>query len=424
MQLKRSYFILTLFLTLLLVGFADDLSFSGKGATQIIILMFIGGFLTAFTPCVYPLIPVTIGIISEINKEQRRSSLLLSLIYSSGIILTYTLLGVFAGLGSLTFGNYMGNPVFVWILALIFFLLGLSMTGFYEIKLPDFIAKRILNIKGSGVVSIFSMGLVAGFVAAPCTGPVLASALIYISTGGSPLLGGIYLFFYATGLSVIFIISGTFSTLLKRLPRSGRWMIIIRSVFAVAIMTYGIYLLNSIYNFAGKLGLILSIILIGLGIAAGGLTREADFMPVKIKLLKLSAVLLISLGLIGLLSGQEEKIDNIKWIKDYEEGMRLSEELKRPVIIDFYANWCAACKEIRAKTFTDGRIQKESERFVMIMIDATNPDEKITDLEKRYRVSGLPTIIFLNSEQKEVQHLRVTGFIGAADFLNRMRNTK
>ncbi|MCX7944094.1 MAG: thioredoxin fold domain-containing protein [Deltaproteobacteria bacterium] len=417
------YFII-LILSLLISGFTDQSVFSDKGFLNIIIIMFIGGFLTAFTPCVYPLIPVTIGIISEINKDNKKPPLLMSLIYASGIIMTYTSLGVIAGLGSFTFGSYMGNKLFVWVLSLIFFLLGLSMAGFYEFKLPTYITDKIVNIKGSNVVSIFIMGLVAGFVAAPCTGPILASALIFISTGGSPLLGGMYLFFYSVGLSIIFVVAGSFSGILKKLPRSGGWMIVVRSIFAVAIISYSFYLIDSIYRFSNHLNVLSSSVILIVGILIGGLTKEADFMPLKIKLQKLAGILLISLSLIGFSSEYHKEQDNINWIPDYHEGIKKAAQLKKPVIIDFYANWCAACKEIKRKTFPDKRIQKESERFVMIFVDMTNQTKETSELEKKYRITGLPAIIFLDSQQNEIEQLRVKGYVNAEEFLSRMRQVR
>jgi len=411
--------------SILLMGFSSEaISLSDRGVFQIILIMFAGGFLTAFTPCVYPLIPVTIGIIAEVNKNYKSSAFLMSVIYASGIIVTYTALGIIAGLGAFTFGNYMGNPISVSIIALIFFILGLSMLGFYEINLPESITRRILNIRGSNLVSLFAMGLVSGFVAAPCTGPILASALLYISTGGSPILGGLYLFSYASGLSIIFIIAGSFSSVLNKLPRSGRWMIVTRSIFGISIITYSFYLIDTLLNFTDKISTVVAVILLIAGIAGGGLTMEADFKPLKIKLLKLLMAVIISIGILTMLSGEKVEADNIKWVKDYDEGMRVATQNRMPVIIDFYANWCAACKEIKKKTLTDRDIQKESERFVMIMIDATNPDDRITELEKRYNVQGLPAIIFLNSQQKEIESLRVTGFIDSKEFLKRMKEVK
>ncbi len=422
--MKIRNYLLIFIISLLTVGFTENLNIADRSVIQIIFIMFAGGFLTAFTPCVYPLIPVTIGIISEINKNYQRPAFVMSVIYSSGIILTYTVLGMLAGIGSFTFGNYMGNPVFVMLIAMLFFIMGLSMNGFYEIKLPDFITKKILNIRGSGIFSLFAMGLVAGFVAAPCTGPILASALIFISTGGSPMLGGIYLFSYAAGLSVIFIIAGSFSSLLKKLPKSGRWMVIVRSIFAIAIISYSFHLINSIYNFVSHINYITGIILIVIGILGGGLTKEADFMTFRIKLQKLLMVSLISVGIISFLSTSHTPEDNIVWIKDYDEGIKLAQTEKRPAIIDFYANWCAACTEIKKKTFPDKDIQEESKRFVMIMIDATSPDERVSEIEKRYKISGLPAIIFLDSQQNEIEELRINGFVDSREFLRRMKAVK
>jgi len=423
--MKKYIFSITLLSIIPLMGLSpDSVSLSNQGVFQIILIMFIGGFFTAFTPCVYPLIPVTIGIISEINKNHQSSSLLMSIIYAAGIVVTYTALGIIAGFGAFTFGNYMGNTLFVSIIGVIFLALGLSMIGFYEISLPESITKRISNIRGSGIISLFAMGLVSGFVAAPCTGPILASALLFISTGGSPVLGGVYLFSYAVGLSIIFIIAGTFSSVLKKLPRSGRWMVIIRSIFGIAIITYSLYLLDTLFNLTAKINYIVALFLILVGVIGGGLTLEADFKPVRIKLQKLLMVILMSIGILTLLSANRVSEDHIKWVRDYDEGIRVATEKKSPVIIDFYANWCAACKEIKKKTLSDREVQKESERFVMIMLDATSPDEKVTQLEKLYNVSGLPAIIFLDSNQKEIQSMRITGFIDADEFLKRMRSVK
>ncbi len=427
--MKKMHSILLIFALFIISGFFDDSrSLSNHGSIEIILIMFIGGFLTAFTPCVYPLIPVTIGIISSINRENKKSPLLLSLIYASGIIITYTVLGVVAGLGSFTFGNYMGSPLFVWILFIIFFALGLSMTGFYEIQLPQSLTNRIVNIKGSGNTSVFLMGLVAGFVAAPCTGPILASALIYISTGGSPLLGGLYLFSYAAGLSIIFIVAGIFSGLLSKLPKSGRWMIVVRSIFAVAIISYALYLLNSSYGFIDLLNSmdryhIIASILAIIGFIGGGLTREVDFSPLSHKLVKLIMVIFISIAFLSFsLSNHSE--DKIEWITDYDTAINKAKNEKKPVIIDFYATWCAACKDIKNKTIPDRRIQEDAKRFIMIKLDVSSPDEKLSNIEKMYAVSGLPSIIFLDSELNEIKNLRITGFVDADDFLRRMKSVK
>ena len=215
---------------------------SGVGAN--IVLSFLAGVLTSLSPCVYPLIPITLGVIGARKSKTYFEGFKISLIYVMGMVTLYTTLGVLFALFGVISGGMLQQPWFVVILAAFFILISLSMFGFYEFSVPAPIMNKLSKVGGTGHKGVFLMGLVAGIIAAPCTGPVSAWILSLISTKGSIAQGSLYMFFYALGLGLLFLILGTFSSLINRIPKSGSWMQLVRYVFGVGMLTAAWYYLQ------------------------------------------------------------------------------------------------------------------------------------------------------------------------------------
>ena len=220
---------------------------SGGRVWLAFLLVFAGGILTSLTPCVYPLIPITVSIFGANESAGLFKSFLLSLVYVIGIVVMYSILGVAVASTGAVFGQIMANPWVVGGISLILVTLGLSMFGVFEIRLPAAMQNRLNTVGGAGFAGAFAMGTVAGVIAAPCTGPALAAVLTYIAATGSLFLGFWLMFTYAFGMGLLFITIGTFSGLLSALPRSGGWMYVLENIFGIAIITMALYFLKDVF---------------------------------------------------------------------------------------------------------------------------------------------------------------------------------
>lgn len=217
---------------------------SEQGLLAALLLVFIAGFLSSLTPCVYPLIPITIGIFGAADAGSRFKGFTLSLAYVLGIAITYSLLGVAAAVFGTVFGGAMQHPALKIGLGVLFVALGLSSLGAFSLRLPGDLQTKLSAVGGAGYVGAFLMGLVAGVIAAPCVGPIVAGVLVYVAQQQDILLGWSMLFVFALGLGVIFLVLGTFSSMIQRLPRSGSWMDAVKAVFGVVFFAMALYYLR------------------------------------------------------------------------------------------------------------------------------------------------------------------------------------
>ena len=213
-------------------------SYLNKGVTLSLVFSYIGGVLTSFTPCVYPLIPVIMALCGARSSESRIRGFLLSLFYVLGLSIIYSILGVFSALAGKIFGEVSTHPITLLVVGNIFLALGLSSLGVYEIKLP--VLKRAPKTR-KGIWGAFLLGLASGFVAAPCTAPVLGAILTWVATKREVLFGSISLFLFSFGMGTIFIIIGTFSGVLSTLPKSGKWQAIIQKGMGILMILAGEY---------------------------------------------------------------------------------------------------------------------------------------------------------------------------------------
>jgi thiol:disulfide interchange protein DsbD len=402
-------------------------------------VLFLGGFLTSLTPCVYPLIPITVGIFGGRDAEHRARSVALSATYVFGIAAMFSALGLFAALSGKAFGTVLSSPAVVVLLALFLVALAASMFGAFEIALPVALQRRLSAVKGTGFAGAFAMGLVAGIIAAPCTGPVLAGVLAYVATQRDAVLGFWMLFTYALGLGVLFFVLGATSL---RLPRSGAWMETVKSVLGVALIAAAVALLLPFIPRPDALPVSPRAVAIGAGVLAfAGVLAGALSLSFhgdrREKGMKLGALVLL-LGGVGLRFGwagepRSEKTFQISWVRDEKAAVQQSRATGKPLLIDFFAEWCAACKELDDHTWADPVVAKEvTERFVPLKVDATEETDETEDLQRKYKVPGLPTVLMMACRDERPPECaipgegpaRVTGFLPPPQMLERLRRVQ
>jgi thiol:disulfide interchange protein DsbD len=420
-------------------------------------VIFLGGFLTSLTPCVYPLIPITVGVFGARQAESKGRALLLTTSYVVGMGVVFSALGVFAALSGRAFGSVLGNSWVVVGLAVFMVVLATSMFGAFEMALPSGLATKLNGVGGGGVVGALLMGSVAGFLAAPCTGPVLTGVLTWVSQTRDPFLGAGLLFVYALGIGVPFFLIGVFTV---QMPRSGVWMEWVKSIFGIALLGLALsYLRDGFPAFGGiitsaaealgRVGAVtLAAALAFIGVVAGAI--HLSFKEGKQWLPKGAGVSMLLVGFVirmaAPVSIEKPVVDpanpntaahgEFVWAIEFKVDEKLAtaapfeavlEKAKancKPVMIDFFADWCAACKELDQHTYTQPGVVAEAERFVKVKVDGTDEHEVLDALYKRFGVQGLPTVAFIDPMGKVLESPRVTGFMKADDFVNELKKVQ
>lgn len=396
---------------------------SGGQVWLAFLLVFAGGILTSLTPCVYPLIPITVSIFGANESAGFSKSFLLSVVYVIGIGVTYSILGVAAASTGAVFGQIMANPWVVGFISLILVTLGLSMFGVFEIRLPSAVQNRLNTVGGAGFAGAFAMGTVAGVIAAPCTGPALAVVLTYIATTRDVLLGSSLMLTYALGMGLLFIGIGTFSGLLSALPRSGGWMYILENIFGIAIITMALYFLKDVFpvlqNFLQNSLPFFAIAgcLVLIGLCLGKLTQRFSGISPQIKFQKACGLLLAVIGAYMFVGGiQQPAGPQLNWVYDEAEGFEIAKRENKLVMLDFYASWCAACNELDHQTYSDPAVAARLDDYVNVKLDFTRTSETTKALTEKYQIPGLPVVIFLDADRIVLE--RFTGFVNAEDMLS------
>jgi thiol:disulfide interchange protein DsbD len=393
-----------------------------------LVLALLAGFLTSLSPCVYPLIPITLSIIGTRTYESRLHGFLTASSYVLGMSTTYTALGaLFASLGMLI-GSFMQSEAFLIIFGLIFLFMALAMLGVFEIALPPGLLKRLSRIGGHGFKGAFLMGLVAGIIAAPCTGPVLGAILAVIAHDQNLNFGIFLMASFSLGLGLPFLALGTFSSTLAHLPKSGPWMEIIKYLLGALLLSMSIYFLAQVLSPLHEMLLRLAYIphlLIFLVIAIGVLIISQASQR---KIWRALGALLCSVGFATLPIEQKPPTqhDESQWhIIDaqsqnpqiFDQLLNTAQQRGLPVLIDFYADWCISCRELSNVTFVDPAVRARLKQFFLIKIDASQNSSLLSSLHQKYGITGLPTIVIIDRDGQEKPSSRIMGFIKAKPFL-------
>ena len=401
------------------------------------------GLLLAFTPCVFPMIPILSSIIVGQGEQiTTRRAFTLSLVYVLAMALTYTIAGVFAGMFGENLQIMLQN---VWVLgsfSIVFIALAMSMFGFYELQLPNALQSKISEMSSSQqngtLVGTAIMGFLSALIVGPCVAPPLAGALIYIGQSGDALLGGMALFALSMGMGIPLLAIGASAG--KLLPRAGDWMNNIKAVFGVMLLAVAIWMLERIIPASTTLAL-WAALLIGSSIYLGALEPIGISGSGWKKLWKgLGLILLIygSLLLIGAASGAKDPLQPLQGIslaasgsssqsdklsfkivkseEDLQRELAFAKRNNQPVMLDFYADWCISCKEMERYTFSDPQVKAALSDFHLLKADVTANDADDKALLKRFELIGPPSIIFYDRNGQEQRNLRLVGFMEATSF--------
>lgn len=387
-------------------------------------LIYLVGLATSLTPCVYPMIAITVSIFGAKKASTKKEAAFLSGMFVLGIAALLTPLGVVAAMTGGAFGSWLANPWVLVFLALFFVAMSLSMFGLFELQLPSSVQAKLEQMGGVGPGGAFLMGLVNALIAAPCTGPGLLALLTWIGITKAVGFGALALFVYALGLGTLFFFVGTFAI---SLPKSGKWMTTVKSIFGVVMFVMALYYLREFFPFwkiwikhtwvyaaAGGLLLLLSW-------AIGGFSLEWKEKPIQktigIAIAKVGGFILVAYMILP------PPGTRIRWINDYDMGVAIAKKKNKPILVDFGAAWCGACGELERNTFTDSRIVLEAERFVSIHMDLTSyKDKEKWDVLKSYNQKGLPLVVMGQPGQKE--QVRVTEFVDPDHFYALMRQVR
>lgn len=389
--------------------------FAGTSLPLLILTVFVAGLALNLTPCVYPLIPITVGFFSQQSANRSGGTLGLAVMYVLGMSVTYSALGVVAALTGALFGSAMQNPIVVAVIVAVMLALAASMFGLWELRVPGWAMRAAGGRRGG--FGAFLMGLVVGFVAAPCIGPFVLGLLTYVGHKGSVLLGFVLFFTLAMGLGLPYLLLGTFTGTLNKLPASGAWMVGIRKVFGVLLVALAVYFARAFLpGAAGAIAMAVVLIMGGLYLLV--VDRTGHQQPVIDRVMRLVSLGLVIAGLLYLPRGEGSATAHLEW-QPYDEA-RASAAIAsgQPVIIDFYADWCAPCRELDELTFADPRVAEVLAGYVRFKVDQTRSTDVGDAAAMRFEVMGMPTVIGFRDGTEQ---FRITGFEPPDRFLARLK---
>ncbi|MGA9828008.1 MAG: protein-disulfide reductase DsbD [Rhodanobacteraceae bacterium] len=414
------------------------------------LLSFFGfGVLLAFTPCVFPMIPILSGIIAGAgDKVSTARAFVLSLVYVLATAVVFTIAGIAAGLAGANLQAAFQQPWILWCFALLFVLLALSMFGFYELQLPAAWQTKLANVsnrqRSGSLIGVAVMGVLSALIVGPCVAPPLAAAVLYISQTRDPIFGGVALFVLALGMGAPLLVFGVAAG--RLLPKAGAWMEAVKAVFGVLFLGLAIWMLSRILDPLWIM-LLAGALLIASAVYLGALDRLPEGASGWRYLWKALGLILLIAGaaeLIGAFAGGRDITEPLAGLttgsgtsatgyselpfRTIKSSADLDRELAvadKPVLLDFYADWCVSCKEMEKFTFSRPAVRQALSGFVLLKVDVTANDAADQALLKRFDLFGPPaTIFFGHNDEHERRGLRLIGFEDADKFLTRISKVR
>ncbi|WP_458701535.1 protein-disulfide reductase DsbD [Sulfurospirillum sp. 1307] len=412
----------------------------------LVLLTFFGfGLLLSLTPCIFPMIPILSSIIvSQAEKITTKRAFFLSLVYVVSMALAYTIAGVLAGLFGANIQAALQNPWIISIFSLVFVFLAFSMFGFYEIQMPRFIQSRLTKksdeMQGHGIIGVAIMGFLSALIMGPCVAAPLAGALVYIGQSGDALLGGLSLFVMSLGMGVPLLLVGVGAK--RYMPKPGVWMNNVSATFGVVMLALAIWTLSRIVD-ANIIMFMWTFLAIGSAVYMGALERLKDDAKGIDKLIKSMAVIILIYGAIlfvGSVSGATNPLNpllkftqkslvsaqievseenDFELVKNLGELESIIKNSKKPILVDFYADWCVSCVELDTYTFSDPLVKSKMKNFKLVRVDVTKNSKDDKELLNKFGLFGPPAIMFFKDKQ-ELKSKRIIGFKDSKEFLEQL----
>jgi thiol:disulfide interchange protein DsbD len=398
-------------------------------------MAFLWGIISSLTPCVYPMIPITVAFFgSQTRERSKKKTFALALVFTVGMALSFAALGVIVTLIGVDMGSVMSNAWIVAFVTLLLLFFAGAMFELYEIRMPDSVMSKVGQSE-QGYFGAFTMGLTMGLVAAPCVGPFAGSLLIFVSTINAPATGFLMLFSYGMGLGMLFLAVAMGANFL---PRSGMWMVRLKNFFGLVILWLTLYFMQFVTPAylmlaAASFYAVVTASILGVFSAVDENTPLANHFAkgagaVCLALATLFAVMAVlvsgAAGTAGLRSFAPARTETVNadskdsWIKDYNEGMKLARSEKKPVIIDFYADWCLPCKQIESEIFKNPDFLKAAERFIKIKLDCTDSSgEGALIKNQKYKSPYMPYIIFYDGTGNKTE-FEIRGYTSLKEILD------
>jgi thioredoxin:protein disulfide reductase len=378
-----------------------------RGFFVVLLLLFAGGLALNLTPCVYPVIPLTVSFFGGQGQGETRRAFGLATIYVLGMATTYSALGVAAGLSGKLFGAALQSPWVLAVIAAVLVALALSMFGLYDIRMPTALMQK--TGARTGRAGAYAMGLLVGVVAAPCVGPFVLGLLAFVAARQDAALGFLFFFVLSLGLGLPYLFLAAFSGSISRLPRAGEWMEGVKSVFGWILLAMAAYFLRNALPRAVGDWLLPAVLVIG---AAALALRGAKLKPAA---RAAAAVIFLAAAIFFVPRGASASPE---W-RPYSESAITGSG--RASVVDFSAAWCLPCRELDEKTFSDPRVRRELERRALFKADMTrSASPEVVALSQKFAILGVPTLVFLDAGGKERSELRLVGFEDADGFLKRL----
>jgi thiol:disulfide interchange protein DsbD len=373
-----------------------------------LLFVFIGGLALNLTPCVYPLIPITVGYFGGQSEGSTTKLFFMGILFILGLAVTYSAIGVITSLTGAVFGALLQNPIVILAVVAILLILSLSMFGVYEFKLPDKLVNKAGGAKG-GLYGAFFMGLTMGIVAAPCIGPFVLGLVTYVATKQDPYFGFLLFFVLAVGLGTPYLFLAVFSGKIKKLPRAGEWMDAVKHIFGFILVGMALYFLLPLLPESFR-GYVLPVFMVGTAIYLLFFEKLANSVK-GFRIFKIVfSILIFAVAVYTLIPSETNSVNWKPFTQD-----ALAEISGKGVIIDFYADWCIPCKELDAATFSDPRVIELSKDFETYKADMTKSlSPEVEAIREQYNIIGVPTVLILNSKGEEKE--RITGFVDADEF--------
>ena len=414
---------------------------AGGSLWKISLAFLVFGLLLSFTPCVLPMIPILSSIIVGEGDVTRRRSFLMAVAYCFGMALVYTALGVAAGLAGEGLSGALQKPWVLAVFALLLVLLSLSMFDVYQLQMPVSLQNKLnqtsRKLKGGRFAGVFFMGALSALIVGPCVAAPLAGTLVYISQTRDVLLGGFALFSMGIGMSVPLLLVGLSAGSL--LPKAGAWMISVKYVFGLLLIAVAIWMVSSVLS-AQVLLLFWGAFAILCAVFFGVFNKLPEKLTIAQRFGKTFGIVFLIIGLleiIGAASGGNNALEPLSRIHSASTAgtgeeknvgftrIRSAEDLdsalhsaKKPVMLDFYADWCVACKEMDRFTFHDSKVIEEFKNMTLLQVDVTGNTKDDRELMKRFGLFGPPGIIFFDKTGKEIHDSRIVGVVDANNFLD------